>query len=296
MKKFIILISLLIFILSVNSYAQDKVAQTGCKFLDVGMGARACGMGEAYTVIGQDANALFYNPSCIGEIDNTFDLSVGVTQWIADIQYISIAAVYNADIWGNFGFSIIAPDYGIIEGTRVAENEAGFTEEGHINIDAFCAGIAYAREFTDKFTVGGQIKYVSQHLGSSIIEAEPVENRISTLSYDFGILFYPGFKSFAFGMSVRNFSPRVTYEQIGFELPLTFALGVGMDILDLFGEYPDYSLKLGFEGLHPRDWKEQFHFGGELAYRDMIFLRAGYKFNYSQEGLNLGVGFNGLCI
>ncbi len=67
---------------------------------------------------------------------------------------------------------------------------------------------------------------------------------VTTLSYDFSLLFYPGFKSFAFGMSVRNFSPRVKYEMIGFELPLTFAPGFGLDLMDLFGEYPDYSFNI----------------------------------------------------
>ncbi len=295
MKKFIAFITLLIFVFSVVAHASDKVAQTGCGFLDVAAGARACGMGEAFTVLGQDASALFYNPSGIGEIDANFDLSVGGTQWIADINYLYLAGVLNAGVWGNFGFSIIYPDYGDFYGTRVAEDtESGYKDIGLLDVSAFCAGVAYAREFTDKFTIGGQVKYVTQQLGANVVEegGELVTNEISTLSYDFGLLFYPGFESFAFGMSVRNFSPRVTYERIGFELPLTFALGVGMDILDLFGEYPDLSLNVGLEGLHPRDWEEQYHVGGELAYKNMIFFRAGYKFNYYAEGLNAGVGFN----
>ena len=299
MKKLILLISLLIFVLSFSADAATKVAQTGCGFLDVAAGARAVGMGEAFTVLGQDATALFYNPSGIGEIEGKFDLSVGGTQWISEIQYLYMAAVYNADVWGNFGFSLIYPDYGDIHGTRVVEGGAGYEETGLLDVAAFCAGLAYAREFTDKFTIGGQVKFVSQHLGSnqfqSVTEEEDTiivsrENESSTLSYDFGLLFYPGFKSFAFGMSVRNFSPRVTYERIGFELPLTFALGVGMDILDLFGEYPDYSLNIGLEGLHPRDWDEQYHVGGEFSYKGILFLRAGYKFNYYLEDLNAGLG------
>ena len=300
MKKFIVLITLLIFVLSFNAYTATKVAQTGCGFLDVAAGARACGMGEAFTVLGQDATSLFYNPAGIGEIEGKFDLSVGQTQWISEINYLYMAAVYNADVLGNFGFSVIYPDYGEIYGTRVVEGGAGYEDTGLLDVAAFCAGVAYAREFTDKFTVGGQIKYVSQHLGANdfleVSEGDTSvvsrENEISTLSYDFGLLFYPGFKSFAFGMSVRNFSPRVTYERIGFELPLTFALGVGMDILDLFGEYPDIAFNVGLEGLHPRDWDEQYHVGGELSYKNMIFLRAGYKFNYYAEGLNAGVGIS----
>jgi hypothetical protein len=298
MKKFIVFISLLIFVLSFNAYADDKVAQAGCGFLDVGAGARACGMGEAFTVLGQDATALFYNPAGIGEIDANIDLCAGVTQWISDIQYLYVAIVYNADLWGKFGFSLIAPDYGDIFGTRVTEGGSGFENTGLLDVSAFCAGVSYAREFTDKFTVGLQIKYVSQHLGENdftVIEDVDTsvvtrQNEISTLSYDFGLLFYPGFKSFAFGMSVRNFSPRVTYERIGFELPLTFTLGVGMDILDFFGEYSDYSLNVGLEGIHPRDWGEQYNIGAELSFKDMLFLRAGYKFNAYAEGLNAGIG------
>ena len=300
MKKFIVFISLLMLILSVNAYAQEKVGQTGVGMLDVAAGARACGMGEAFTVIGQDASALFYNPAGIGEIDANFDLSVGGTQWISDINYLYLAGAFNADIWGSFGFSLMVPDYGEFYGTRVDPNAtAGYVDIGIFHVNAFCAGVAYAREFTDKFTVGLQTKYVSQHLGSSLIgvfedtiavDTIVRENEISTLSYDFGLLFYPGFKSFAFGMSVRNFSPRVAYEVVGFETPLTFALGVGMDILDLFGEYPDYSLNIGADMLHPRDAEEQYHLGTEFAYKDMLFLRAGYKFNYYAEGLNAGVG------
>lgn len=296
MKKFIAFISLIMFVFSVASYSQDKVAQTGCKMLDVGAGARACGMGEAYTVIGQDADALFYNPSCIGEIDDRFDLSVGMTRWFADINYGYMAFVFNAGVWGNFGFSAMAPDYGDIYGTEVQDTAAlDFIETGLLHASTYSIGVAYAREFTDKFTVGAQVKYVMQQLGSSSDPESPElmrDNVVNTLSYDFGLLFYPGFKSFAFGMSVRNFSPRVKYEMIGFELPLTFALGVGADILDFFGEYPDYSLNIGAEMLHPRDWQEMYHLGGELAYKDLIFFRVGYKFRYSQEGLNAGVGIS----
>jgi hypothetical protein len=303
MKKFIVFLALLTFCLSINADAATKVAQTGVKMLDVGMGARACGMGEAFTVLGQDASALFYNPAGVGEIEGNFDLYAGQTQWIADISYINVAGVYNAGVWGKFGFSLITPDYGEFYATRVdAAAEEGFVEiEGGIDVSAFCAGIAYAREFTDKFTVGPQAKWVTQHLGESFFtavteEEDTVEvgrdNNLATPCFDFGLLFYPGFKSFAFGMSVRNFSPAVTYERIAFELPLTFALGVGMNILDLFGDYPDYSCNIAADMIHPRDWDEQYHVGAELSYKDMIFLRGGYKFNYFAEGLNAGVGIN----
>ncbi|MEO0293464.1 MAG: PorV/PorQ family protein [candidate division WOR-3 bacterium] len=293
MRKFLFLL----ISLAITSYAGieiDKVAQTGCKFLDVGFGARACGMGEAYTVVGHDADALFYNPSCIAEIDNDVDISGGVTYWIADIRHSYLSIVYNTGNFGSFGISVVSPNYGEILGTEIApETEEGFKDTDTLGVSALCVGVAYAKEFTEKFTVGAQIKYVAQHLAETYSEnlGGYKENEISTLSYDFGLLFYPGFKSFAFGMFVRNFSPRVKYEQIGFELPLTFSVGVGVDnLLDFFGSYPGMTLTVGAEMLHPRDWREEFNVGGEFGYNDMIFFRAGYKFRYSQEGLNFGVG------
>jgi hypothetical protein len=298
MKKFIIFISLLLVVLSFDAYAQvDKVGQAGCGFLDVAAGARAAGMGEAFTVLGQDPTALFYNPACMGEVEGNFALSAGGTQWIADINYYNLTGVYNTGVWGNFGFSIITPDYGEILGTRY-DSIAGYVETGVYHPHAFCAGLAYAREFTDKFTVGLHVKYVSQHLGwnrkaTDVADSFAiVQNEISALSYDFGLLFYPGFKSFAFGMSVRNFSPRVAYEDLGFELPLTFTLGVAMDVMDFLGEYPDYSLNIAADGIHPRDWGEQYKVGAEFGYKDMIFLRAGWKFNCYSEGLTAGVGIS----
>ncbi|MEO0293212.1 MAG: PorV/PorQ family protein [candidate division WOR-3 bacterium] len=300
MRKFIVFI--LIFVLFVNVYGVDKVAQAGYGFLDVNTGARPSALGGAFTVIGKDATALFYNPSCIGELDSRFDLSVGGTKWIADINYAYLAAAYDAGKWGSFGFHLIYPDYGDdFYGTQVIMGEVGFGDTGPLEVSAFCAGLAYAIEFTDKFTTGIQFKYATQHLGENMFEVPGVEpadtdtivkkNETSTFSADFGLLFYPGFKSFAFGMSVRNFSPRVVYERIGFELPLTFTLGVSMDILDFFGEHPDYSLLVEIDGIHPRDWDEQILLGGEFGYKDMIFLRAGYQFNdYLENGLNLGAG------
>jgi len=60
--------------------------------------------------------------------------------------------------------------------------------------------------------------------------------------------------------------------------------------MDFFGEHPDYSLNVGLDGIHPRDWGEQYKVGAELSFKNMVFLRAGYKFNCYAEGLNAGAG------
>jgi hypothetical protein len=116
-------------------------------------------------------------------------------------------------------------------------------------------------------------------------------NELSAIAFDFGTIFYPGFKSFRFGMSVRNFSNAVKYEVYNFQLPLTFKIGIGMDILDLLGEHPDQSLLLAIDAVHPRDYTQRLQIGAEYSI-NVIRLRAGYKFNYDEEGLCLGAGID----
>ncbi len=300
MKKLIgfLLILTLILITPFQSFAVKKLGQAGLDFLDVGVGARPAAMGEAFTVISEGADAIFHNPAGIAQMEaRMFDITVSRTEWFADIAYNAVGIVINGGTWGNFGLSLIpAPDYGEIFGTVVStENEKGYEDTGPVDVSAFAMGLAYGRKFTDKFMIGGHVKYAYQHLGSNpMLEPETDSlytqiNELSTLAYDLGTIFYPGFKSFRFGMSVRNFSSAVKYEEYGFQLPLTFKIGIGMDILDLFGEHPGQSFLVAIDASHPRDYTERIQIGGEYSI-GVLKLRAGYKFNYDEEGMCAGVG------
>ncbi len=271
--------------------AVKKLAQTGLQFLKVDVGARAAAMGGAFMMVGDDANAMFYNPGGIAFMQNDFDFFAARTEWIADIAYTAGGLVTNFGNWGNVGINLTTCDYGDFIGTRVAETEKGFVETGMLDIGAYAVGVTYAKTLTNKFTVGGQIKYAAQHLGENLLaNGETIENKVSGLAYDFGTIFYPGFKSFRMGMSIRNFSPQFKYQNTAFELPLKFTIGFAMDVLDFIGEHNN-SLLIAFDAIHPRDYTERIHLGGEYLFMDMIALRAGYKFNYDEEGLTGGVGF-----
>lgn len=301
MKKLIgfLILFALILVTPSKSFALKKLGQTGFKFLDIGVGARPTAMAEAYTVISDDANAIFHNPAGIAQMEaKKFDITVSRTDWFADISYNAVGIAVNGGIWGNFGVSLIpAPDYGDIFGTVVSDNEQGYEETGLVDVSAFAMGLVYGRKFTDKFMIGGQIKYAYQHLGSNLMLNPEIDslytqiNELSTIAYDFGTIFYPGFESFRFGMSVRNFSGAIEYEEYGFQLPLTFKIGIGMDVLDLFGEHPGRSFLVAIDAAHPRDYTERLQIGGEFS-MGVLRLRAGYKFNYDEEGLCAGCGIH----
>jgi len=300
MKKLNILILCLstILLIPTNVHGAKKLGQTGLKFLDIGVGARASGMGEAFTMMEGDANCIFYNPAGVAKVgseDANMNAVISRTQWGALLRYNAAGLVYNAGLWGNFGISLITTDYPQSEWTTVDEStEQGYEELGYVDAGAYAAGLTYARTLTDKFSVGGNVRYAAQHMGQNLLsDSTTVENNVSGLSFDFGTIYYTGFESLRLGMSINNFSPEYKYQTYSFQLPLTFKIGTAMDLIDLIKEeHPDKSLLFSIEVIHPRDYSQRIHTGLEFTYMGMLSLRVGYKFNYDEEGLSAGVGFN----
>ncbi|MCJ7811911.1 PorV/PorQ family protein, partial [bacterium] len=221
---------------------------------------------------------------------------VNKTDWLVDISYNCGGLVVNLGNWGSVGASVIYADYGgNIIGTRRDPGELGYvetTEPGEsLDVGAYAVGLSYARRLTNKFSIGGQVKYAYQHLGENLTNTGNIsQNECSGMAYDFGTIFYPGFKSLRLGMSIRNFSPEFKYVEETFELPLTFTLGFAMDVLDLMSEEHSNSLLISVDATHPRDYTERINVGGEFTFMDIIALRVGYKYNYDEEGLTGGAG------
>jgi len=295
MKKWTYIISVallaMVIVLPVNAQMK-KVAQTGLQFLKIDMSPRTAAMGGAYLLIGDDATAMFSNPAGISSFEGKVDVFASRTTWIADITYNAFGAIVNLDNWGSFGISAVMPDYGTIEGTIVADNEQGYESTGNLDVGAYAVGLSYGRRLSSQFSIGGQVKYVGQNLGSSVLnDGSEVENKVDGLAFDFGTIYYPGFKSFRFGMSIRNFSEEFKYEKEGFQLPLTFTIGIAMDVMDLISEDHSDKLLVAIDALHPRDYSERLHFGAEYQLMSMFAFRAGYKYNYDIESFSVGMGF-----
>ena len=282
---------------SSGGLAQEKLAQTGFQFLSVGTDARATAMGEAFTTLEGTSLALFYNPAGMVRLSSVLDLRINRMTWIADIEYFSGTMALNLfdSRFGVLGISFLYVDYGEILGTVVAENEAGYIETGTFNPSAYLIGVGYAKDLTDRFSIGGQVKYVVQSLGKpyvpiSLTEQERKEFRQSVFAFDFGTLYKTGFKSLAFGMTLKNFSRELKYVKEGFLLPLTFRVGFSMDVLDFVQNRPEaHRLFLSIDAINPRSHQEFVAIGGEYRFLDRFVLRGGYV--TGQDGYSMTAGF-----
>jgi hypothetical protein len=274
-------------------------------------------MGEAFTTIEGSSTSLFYNPAGLAGIPTFVDLSMSQMKWIADIKYLSAAAAFSPSEgrYGVVGVSFMTIDYGTFNFTQVAANEQGYRDiEGWPSPSAYVIGVGYGRALSDQFSVGGQVKYAYQSLGKSVVPVytsvvdasgktrqdttyDERDYSTGTLAFDFGTLYKTGLKSLAFGVAVNNFAPEIKYERESFQLPLSFRIGISMNLFDLIpGIGEDHSFHASIDAVHPRSYDEYLNIGGEYVFIKTVALRVGYITHHPDYDLTVGIGVQKLGI
>jgi hypothetical protein len=213
--------------------------------------------------------------------------------WLLDISHLSLSAAYSLENLGTIGFQAVLTDIGDIEETRV-DYLFRNVEEGTYNPGitgnvvtpgSMVFGLSYARKLTDKFSFGLTAKYAYEDL---------VVKSTSSIMFDGGVLFDTGFNSLVLSAVLRHFGPKVQYFNKSYPLPQTFTLGISGYLLAPEGSFimdsESNKLLLSYDLSQPRDYSQQHHLGLEYALRNILFLRAGYKVNFDEEGLTYGFG------
>ena len=68
-------------ILIASAYGVNKTGTTSAKFLSIGVGSNAVGMGGAYTAVADDATAMYWNPAGLSFHD-TKEIYFNHANWI----------------------------------------------------------------------------------------------------------------------------------------------------------------------------------------------------------------------
>ncbi|MEO0559235.1 MAG: PorV/PorQ family protein [Bacteroidota bacterium] len=279
---------------------REKLAQTGMKFLSVPGDPRAAAMGSAATAMEGGSEMLFANPAGMAWTRETTDLMIGQTQFLTDINYNHASAAFRPGNgrFGVIGFTLTSVDYGTFQETIRADNEQGFIDLGEFSPQAYAVGVGYARALSDRFSVGGQVKYANQNLGDSVSQPGETEdtftrqtNEQGVLAYDFGVQYKTGFESLNFAVAARNFSQEIAFEEELFQLPLTLQIGISMDVIDLTSLNGNtHRFLVAVDAENPRDFSEQIKVGGEYTFLNAFSLRGGYVFPADEQGIHLGAG------
>jgi hypothetical protein len=296
-RRLLVVTLLISMLLPQNAWAVKKLAQTGFKWLSIPVGARAIGMGGAVTTLDGDLTTVFWNPAGMAHVKGS-GISFSNVAWIADINHMAASGAFRLNDRLVLSAKVISVDYGSINATMRANNSNGFVDLGTFSPSGMVAGVGLAAAISNKFSVGGVLKYCYEDLGTAFTsqdlaaeEITEVEATLGVPAFDLGTLFYPGFADLRIGMSLSNFSQEKSYVAESFPLPLTFRLGTAMDVMAPLQLSSNQKMTVAVDLIHSRDYTERIHMGVEYLFNDMIALRSGYKTNYDDENFTLGAGF-----
>jgi hypothetical protein len=283
-------------------FSQSKVGTTGVPFLGIHAGPRAYAMGGAFTAMSDDATSLYYNPGGLARISQSQFLA-STMNWLVGSRFNWIGCALHIGGSNAVGISLTQLNYGEDDVTTVLQPEG--TGEKWSASD-FALALSYGRDLTDRFSIGGTVKYIQQKIWHESATA---------FALDVGLLFITQFHDMRLGMSISNFGTDMRMDgrdlirridldpqNLGnndaivaklktdsWPLPLLFRVGLAGD----FVKTNPLRLSVAVDALRPSDNTETVHVGGEIAMYERIFFRAGYKSLFrdnSEEGLTLGCG------
>lgn len=290
MRKILIVLAALATVYASCAFAAGKEGTSGAKFLNVGVGARAAAMADAYDPIASGPEAIFWNAAGLVNVENQ-GVTVSDNEWIADTRMVAGAYARRFG-FGTVGFMVESLMYGSMDETTVKEPNG--TGETFSAMD-MAVGAALGRRLTDRFSVGGTVKFV--RLAFSGVEGvDPAMG----VAFDVGTQYMTGFRSLRMAIALQNLGPEMqyggTYDELqrnrtewekeeyeSFSLPVIVRLGVAYDPLD--------SMTLCVNAAHPNDGDETLDFGGEWWPHEVVAIRGGYKVNYDEAAYTGGVGF-----
>ena len=309
MKK--TLITIIVLIAAAMAYSQSKVGTTAANFLTIPVGPRAASMGSAFTAIADDATSAFWNAGGLSRMSRS-EFTASTAEWLVGTRLNWIGLAYKLDDDNAIGISINQLDYGE-EDITTPEQPDGTGEKW--SASDLAVSLSYSRNLTDRFSIGGSVKYISQQIWNE---------SASAFALDIGLLFYTELKGLSLGMNISNFGTEMqlagkdllrpididpaqagnnstiagSLETDSWPLPMVFSVGLAYD-LDVL---EDWDITFASDAVIPNNFSTYGNLGAEVTWNNVISLRVGYKgINYLfddasreedkfEEGLTAGVG------
>lgn len=261
------LVTFIILCLSIQTVS----AQTsGLQFLNIGFGSRACGMGEAFTSLADDASGTYWNPAGVG-ISNRDQFLFSHHGWLAQTTCDYLSGVVSFSNSSAIGINLIYLSYGDIEG----RDEYGYKIDNYSAYDLAFA-LSYSRLVMKNLSVG---------LTGKAVQSSIEKEKGTGFSGDAGLLYQAPVKGLKIGLVLQHFGTGLRYIDVVTKFPTTVRWGMSYEIpvtratiipaVDFLKEVSgDYLINGGIE----------------VMILDEFFLRSGYKINSPQGGLTAGCG------
>ncbi len=293
MKKILIVIILLTAFIETKAQlfpnlGGQRAGISTAEFLKIGVGGRATAMGESFIAIANDASALYWNPAGLVQFDQN-QLMFSHNQWVVDIYHDFFGGVYHLDATNAVGVSFISLS---TKDMPVTTEFAPFGTGEYFGYGDIAFAVSYSRKMTDKFSFGGTVRYIEETLDKL---------KMRGVMIDLGTYYWTGLGSTRFAVTVSNFGnqlapdgkvvlvgKREKSDWQSFSPPTIFRIGFAFEPYESGDNRITTSIQLN----HPNDNSENVVTGFEYSWKDIIFLRGGYKFNVDEQNYSFGFGAN----
>ena len=279
-----------------------NVGTTAASFLEVGIGSRAIAMGGAFVAVANDASGIYWNPAGISRLRNGEFIFEHI-DWLIDISFNHVGAVIPLQRYGSLGAFVTSVTIPRMK-VRTVEYADGTGE--YFNASNLVFGLSYAKNLTDRFSLGMNVKYLSERIW---------HEQAQSIALDIGTLYNTGLGSLVIGACISNFgssmqldgSDLIIYYDTAplidgnndrimgkiltdeWPIPLNMQFGVSYTFLNTKAT----RLVMAVDALHPINNTESVNTGFEWSLFNTLFIRGGYKAigqQDSEEGLTLGGG------
>ncbi|HVA67055.1 MAG TPA: hypothetical protein VNK24_09065 [Elusimicrobiota bacterium] len=282
------------------AFGQANPGVTAESVLEIPLGARALGMGGAFTAVADDPEALYYNPAGISllesqEVQGTFysGLAGNTLQNIAYAAPISFSGVSGSG-YASVGANVVYSQDGTIQVNKTNPDGSFLSSNSMSAGSDIIAGVSYAESIGKVSFPSGQDDAAEHQMNNFIgvtgkfIRSTLVQQyHAQTFSGDAGYLGVIPDLGLSFGLSALNVGGSLKYIAASDPLPTTFRGGAAYRFAA--GRWAKLLLAADGEWLmHERMWYANT--GLECALPLGFAFRLGYQLHQQALGLTLGFG------
>jgi long-subunit fatty acid transport protein len=244
---------------------------TTANFLNIGVGARAMGMGGAFTSIADDPSAVFWNPAGLRGIENG-QAEFSHYSWYQDVKVENLQLALPGKKF-SFGAGLTYLDFGEIQ----TYDEAGTPGEA-LSMHSLALAFSISTDITENISGGVTVKYIEQSF--DLVKGTAIAGDIGMMAR---------FGDIRTGLAITNFGSKVKFVEVKEDLPTAVRAGLS------FRHFNGRAL-FSFEGHAPFSGKSSFHQGIEFMVLEQLYARSGFAYQTnalpgtSALSYNLGAG------
>lgn len=256
------------------------------QFLKIGVGGRAAAMGDAFIAVANDASALYWNPAGIVQTTEN-QIIFSHNEWLVDISHEFAGGIYHLSSNDAIGvaFTALHMDDMPVTTEFMPSGTGEYFGYGDVAL-----ALTYSRKMTEQFSFGGTVRYIEETLDKL---------KMRGVMIDLGTYYWTGLGTTRFAVTISNFGNEISptgeitlvnnetkNEWQSFSPPTMFRIGFAFE--PLYNETNRLTTSVQLN--HPNDNSENVSTGLEYSWKEIFFLRGGYKVNKEDQDYTFGAG------